>query len=73
MGRRGMKELDLLLQAFMDGQENELGQGRWPEFERLLRYEDDILWACLQRPERARDDGLEPLLRAIGAARPAVH
>ena len=48
--RRGMKELDILLERFIDQQKQALDEGRWPEFESLLQNEDDVLWDWLQAP-----------------------
>jgi len=42
--RRGMKELDILLERFIDNHQESLASGSWPEFEALLRTEDDLLW-----------------------------
>jgi antitoxin CptB len=48
--RRGMKELDVLLERFLERERQALGAGRWPELEGLLESEDDVLWRWLQRP-----------------------
>lgn len=48
--RRGMKELDLILERFIEGQEEALTAGHWPELEALLDTEDDMLWEWLQDP-----------------------
>jgi len=42
--RRGMRELDVLLQRFIEQNAESLAQGAWPEFEPLLQTEDDLLW-----------------------------
>ena len=42
--RRGMKELDILLERFVDQNLQPLACGTWPEFESLLQTEDDVLW-----------------------------
>ena len=42
--RRGMKELDILLERFIEQNTDALAQGSWPEFETLLQTEDDLLW-----------------------------
>jgi len=46
--RRGMKELDILLERFIEQNLDSLAQGSWPEFESLLQTEDDALWAWFQ-------------------------
>ena len=48
--RRGMKELDILLENFLDQHLHELNEGCWPEFESLLQQEDDRLWDWVQQP-----------------------
>lgn len=42
--RRGMKELDVLLEAFLAQHAFELKQGKWPELEAFLAQEDDLLF-----------------------------
>ena len=39
-----MKELDILLERFIEQHSDSLAQGSWPEFELLLQTEDDLLW-----------------------------
>ena len=46
--RRGMKELDVLLEGFVAAETAALADGAWPEFEDLLDTEDDQLWDWLQ-------------------------
>ena len=48
--RRGMKELDVLLEQFLVVQQAALAEGQWPELESLLQTEDDVLWGWLQNP-----------------------
>ncbi len=42
--RRGMKELDVLLEAFLIQQAEALKEGSWQVFEELLAQEDDVLF-----------------------------
>jgi len=49
--RRGMKELDLLLEGFVERQAQSLAANIWPEFEALLQREDDRIWDWLQDPD----------------------
>ena len=42
--RRGMKELDVLLEAFIAREGEALSDGAWPQFEDFLATEDDVLW-----------------------------
>jgi antitoxin CptB len=48
--RRGMKELDVLLERFLEAERQPLAAGRWPELEGLLDVTDDVLWHWLQNP-----------------------
>ena len=48
--RRGMKELDVLLEHFLVVHRVALAEGQWPELELLLQAEDDVLWDGLQNP-----------------------
>ena len=42
--RRGMKELDVLFEAFFSQHNELLISGGWPELEEVLRQEDDVLF-----------------------------
>lgn len=42
--RRGMKELDVLFEAFFAKHANKIADGRWPQLETLLVQEDDVLF-----------------------------
>jgi len=42
--RRGMKELDVLFEAFFAKQAGPLRDGAWPELETMLGQEDDVLF-----------------------------
>ena len=63
--RRGMKELDILLERFVARHENALARGAWPGLEGLLEYEDDVLWDVLQNPSRSVAADHADLLRTI--------
>jgi succinate dehydrogenase flavin-adding protein (antitoxin of CptAB toxin-antitoxin module) len=45
-----MKELDVLLERFLEAERQPLAAGRWPELEGLLDVTDDVLWHWLQNP-----------------------
>ena len=49
--RRGMKELDVLLESFLEQDRQALENGLWPEFEALLQHEDDVFWIWVQHPD----------------------
>ena len=42
--RRGLKELDVLFEAFFAKQAESLANGGWPQLEALLAQEDDVLF-----------------------------
>ncbi len=46
--RRGMKELDVLFEAFFERQQEAVRAGGWPQLEDLLEQEDNVLfdWFC---------------------------
>ena len=71
MCRRGMKELDVLLESFLETKQAELRAGAWPELERLLETEDDQLWDWLRGAASPPDDSFAPLVEAITQARVA--
>ena len=70
--RRGMKELDVLLERFLENQSFELQQGSWPELENFLEMEDDQIWDFVQNPSLASAE-YQQLLKSIsrGPAKPA--
>ena len=47
--RRGMKELDVMLEAFLAENATTLENGDLPELEAFLATEDDLLWDWLQK------------------------
>lgn len=60
-----MKELDILLAAFIERHESALESGQWEGFESLLQFEDDILWDCLQNPGHSKAGSHRELLTTI--------
>lgn len=55
--RRGMRELDLLLEGFFDARYPDLQEPERQAFVELLECEDDELWSWLTgREEPSRDD-----------------
>jgi succinate dehydrogenase flavin-adding protein (antitoxin of CptAB toxin-antitoxin module) len=46
-----MKELDVLLESFLEQNQQALESGSWPEFEALLHKEDDVFWIWVQNPD----------------------
>jgi succinate dehydrogenase flavin-adding protein (antitoxin of CptAB toxin-antitoxin module) len=60
-----MKELDILLESFLAANERELRAGSWPEFERFLDLEDDLLWDSLRQPAVSASPEFQSLIKAI--------
>jgi len=60
-----MKELDVLLECFLQRERVALDSGSWPEFEDLLRREDDLLWDWVQNPACAEAAPFRRLLEEI--------
>jgi antitoxin CptB len=48
LARRGMRELEILIENFLRREAAALSDGAWPELEALLACEDDQLWAWFQ-------------------------
>jgi succinate dehydrogenase flavin-adding protein (antitoxin of CptAB toxin-antitoxin module) len=63
-----MKELDILLQRFVDHQQDVLAGGAWPEFEALLQTEDDVLWDWFQDPALPGAQPYHALIKQIRCA-----
>ena len=60
-----MKELDVLLDRFLERQRQPLDEGRWPQLESLLAIEDDLLWHWLQDPAAEQAAPYRDLLERI--------
>lgn len=67
--RRGMKELDLLLESFIDQNQQALKGGSWPELEVLLQNEDYVLWDWVQQPASGGAVAYRNLLEEIRRGR----
>ena len=63
--RRGMKELDVLLEAFLVKQAGPLAEGVWPELEELLRLEDDVLFDWVSGRDLPSDPAIIKLINAL--------
>lgn len=62
--RRGMKELDVLLEGFLLREGERLASGGWRELGAFLQLEDDRLWDLLQGKEPPAPE-FHDLVRAI--------
>jgi succinate dehydrogenase flavin-adding protein (antitoxin of CptAB toxin-antitoxin module) len=60
-----MKELDVMLEAFLAHNKAALSAGDWPELEALLNSEDDQLWDWLQGRAESPDVELRGVVDAI--------
>lgn len=63
--RRGMKELDVLLEAFVARRQAALERGEYPEMEDLLATEDDLLWDWIQQPRTCPPERFAPLISEL--------
>ena len=63
--RRGMKELDVLFEAFLIKQAGPLHDGAWPEFETLLGQEDDVLFDWVSGRNLPADPAVLRLLNTL--------
>lgn len=63
--RRGMKELDLLLERFLERGYAELSEAEKDAFEALLARQDDELWDWFYQGREPDDAALQRLVRTI--------
>jgi antitoxin CptB len=66
--RRGMLELDLLLNTFLDKEYESLTIQQSELFETLLDYPDQVLFDLLMDKMQASDDGIAKLIKRIRKA-----
>lgn len=64
-GRRGMKELDVLLEAFLAREKEPLLAGAWPQLESLLEQEDDVLFDWIAGRNLPTDPAMLTLIRTL--------
>ena len=63
--RRGLKELDVLFEAFFTRQAETLAAGGWPQLEELLAQEDDVLFDWVSGRDLPSDSGLLKLIKTL--------
>lgn len=63
--RRGMKELDVLLERFLASEYDGLDDAGRDDFKALLEYEDPVLWEWLLGSSRPDDPNLDIMARRI--------
>lgn len=66
--RRGMLELDLVLQAFLDKNYLNLAPGDQELFERLLTYSDQDLYSYLIKRQRIANTAMQALIERVSYA-----
>ncbi|MFT5140412.1 MAG: antitoxin CptB [Lysobacterales bacterium] len=63
--RRGMKELDVLLESFLEQHQQELKSGGLAHFESFLDQEDDLIWYWLQKQKTPENEQFQILVNLI--------
>ena len=63
--RRGLLELDIILQRFMDQYYCQLDTDELQQFERLLLLSDNDLWDLIAARKINADEGLQPVLELL--------
>jgi antitoxin CptB len=63
--RRGLLELDIILQRFMDQYYAQLDQQGLEQFERLLSLPDNDLWDLIAAKQINRDSDLQAVLELL--------
>lgn len=63
--RRGMLELDIILQRFMDTHYCQLSPDELQQFDRLLILPDNDLWDLICAREAIREESLIPVLSLL--------
>ena len=63
--RRGMLELDIVLQRFMDQYYRQLSKDEISQLESLLSFADNDLWDLICERKATMDEGLLPVLKLL--------
>ena len=63
--RRGLLELDIVLQRFMDEYYAKLNEGELQQFEKLQDLPDNDLWDIKKKKKEAEDMRLKPVLHLL--------
>ena len=63
--RRGLLELDIVLQRFMDEHYARLNETELQQFETLLDLPDNDLWEMIALRKEMEDRSLQPVLRLL--------
>jgi antitoxin CptB len=63
--RRGMLELDIVLQRFVDKHYTQLNETELQQFDTLLNLPDNDLWDMITAKKEIGDIKLQPMLRLL--------
>ncbi|MBL0011470.1 MAG: succinate dehydrogenase assembly factor 2 [Nitrosomonas sp.] len=63
--RRGLLELDIVLQRFMDRYYMQLDESGLEQFERLLALPDNDLWDLITARQITADDNFQKVLKLL--------
>ena len=63
--RRGMKELDVLFEAFFAAQAGQIESGGWPQLEGFLKQEDDLLFDWISGRNLPTDSATLTMIKAL--------
>ncbi len=66
--RRGLKELDVLFEAFFKAQAESIAVGNWSRLERLLDQEDTVIFGWVSGKELPDDPEMLNLIKTLGNA-----
>ena len=65
--RRGMLELDIVLQGFVDKHYMQLNKTELQHFDKLLSLSDNDLWDTITSKRKVEDIELQPVLQLLQA------
>ncbi len=63
--RRGMLELDIVLQRFVDKHYTQLNETELQQFDTLLNLPDNDLWDMITTRKKLEDTKLQPMLQLL--------
>ncbi|MBL79190.1 MAG: hypothetical protein CMH70_04035 [Nitrosomonadaceae bacterium] len=63
--RRGMLELDIILQGFVDKHYMQLNEAEQEQFDALLSLSDNDLWDTIMSKKKVGNRKLQPVLQLI--------
>ncbi len=63
--RRGMLELDIVLQRFVDKHYTQLNETELQQFDTLLNLPDNDLWDMITTRKKLGDKKLQPMLQLL--------